>query len=98
MFFHQETELVASAAEGAKYGGVCTWDRDLQPEDFSKFMPEGKSPFWSPWAATPMGYVAAGSLVNKQLVLLVSGGLEPDDLYGPFQPLPFYDSIFLCSE
>jgi len=25
--------------------------------------------------------------------LLKAGGLEPDDLQGPFQPLPFYDSM-----
>jgi len=25
--------------------------------------------------------------------LLMAGGLEPDNLQGPFQPLPFYDSI-----
>ena len=40
-----------------------------------------------------------GSYVrNQKLVkmsLLMAGGLEPDDLLGPFQPLPFYDSMIL---
>jgi len=27
--------------------------------------------------------------------LLMAGGLEPDDLQGTFQPLPFYDSMTL---
>jgi len=27
--------------------------------------------------------------------LLVVGRLEPDDLQGPFQPKPFYDSMIL---
>jgi len=25
----------------------------------------------------------------------MAGGLEPDDVQGPFQPLPFYDSVIL---
>jgi len=28
-------------------------------------------------------------------IFLMAGGLELDDLQGPFQPLPFYDSITL---
>ena len=27
--------------------------------------------------------------------LLMAGGLGLDDLSGPFQPLPFYDSVYL---
>ena len=37
--------------------------------------------------------VALGSLVWWLATLPVAGGLEPDDLYGPFQPRPFYDSM-----
>jgi len=36
-----------------------------------------------------------GALSNLglwKMSLLMAGGLEPDDLQGPFQPLPFYDS------
>jgi len=34
-----------------------------------------------------------------KMSLLMAGGLEPDDLQGPFQPNPFYDSTSLspCS-
>jgi len=28
-----------------------------------------------------------------KMSLLMAGGLEPADLYGPFQPKPFYDSM-----
>ena len=27
------------------------------------------------------------------MALLMAGGLEPDDLQGPFQPKPLYDSM-----
>jgi len=30
--------------------------------------------------------------VSWNMSLLTAGGLEPDDLQGPFQPKPFYDS------
>ena len=30
-----------------------------------------------------------------KMSLLMAGGLEPDDLQGPFQPKPFYDSIIV---
>jgi len=30
-----------------------------------------------------------------KMSLLMAGGLEPDDLEGPFQPKPFYHSMFL---
>jgi len=29
--------------------------------------------------------------------LLMAGGLKPDDLQGPFQPKPFYDSMIRTS-
>ena len=38
---------------------------------------------------------ALSTLVWWKMSLLMAGGLEPDDLQGPFQPKPFYDSI--CS-
>jgi len=30
-----------------------------------------------------------------KMSLLMAGGLEPDDLEGPFQPKPFHDSMIL---
>jgi len=33
------------------------------------------------------------NLVWWKMSLLMAGGLEPDDLQGPFQTLPFYDSM-----
>jgi len=36
---------------------------------------------------------ALNNLVWWKMSLLMAEGLEPDDLSGPFQPLPFYDSI-----
>ena len=39
--------------------------------------------------------VALGSRVWWLATLPVAGGLEPGDHCGPFQPRPFYDSIFL---
>jgi len=36
---------------------------------------------------------AVSTLVWWKMSLLMAGGLEPDDLYGPCQPKPFYDSI-----
>jgi len=36
---------------------------------------------------------ALSSLVWWKMSLLMAGGLEPDDLRGPFQPKPFCDSI-----
>jgi len=38
---------------------------------------------------------AVSSLVWWKMSLLMAGGLEPDDLSGPFQPKPFYDSMNL---
>jgi len=37
--------------------------------------------------------VAQGSLVLWLVTLHVAGGLKLDDRYGPFQPIPFYDSM-----
>ena len=37
---------------------------------------------------------ALSNLVWWKMSLLMAGGLEPDDLQGPFQPLPFCDSLF----
>jgi len=62
-----------------------------------------------PWARLPREAVAApslavfkarldGALSNLgwwKMSLLMARGLEPDDLSGPFQPLPFYDSLYL---
>ena len=36
---------------------------------------------------------AHSNLVWWKTSLLMAGGLEPDDLSGPFQTLPFYDSM-----
>jgi len=36
---------------------------------------------------------ALSTLVWWKMSLLVAWVLEPDDLEGPFQPLPFYDSM-----
>jgi len=36
---------------------------------------------------------ALSNLVQWKVCLLTAGGVEPDDLYGAFQPKPFYDSI-----
>jgi len=36
---------------------------------------------------------ALSSLVWWKMSLLMAGGVEPDDLQGPFQPKPFYDSM-----
>jgi len=60
-----------------------------------------------PWPRLPREAVAAPSLaVFKatldgalstlgwwKMSLLMAGGLEPDDLEGPFQPKPFHDSM-----
>ena len=35
------------------------------------------------------------NLVNWKMSLFMAGGLEPDDLQGPFQPKPFYVSMIL---
>jgi len=62
-----------------------------------------------PWPRLPREAVAAlsvagfkarldGALSNLswwKMSLLMAGGLEPDDLEGPFQPKPFYDSVIL---
>jgi len=59
-----------------------------------------------PWPRLPREAVAAPSLavlkarldgalsnlVWWKVSLLMAGGLEPDELSGPFQPKPFYDS------
>jgi len=56
-----------------------------------------------PWPRLPREAVAAPSLAGFKarldgawstlvwwkMSLLTAGGLEPDDLYGPFQPKPF---------
>jgi len=39
--------------------------------------------------------VALGSLGSWLATLHVAGGLKLDDHCGPFQPRPFYDSVFL---
>ena len=39
--------------------------------------------------------VALGSLVWWLATLHIAGGLKLDDHYGPFQPRPLYDSIFM---
>ena len=36
---------------------------------------------------------AVSSLVYREVSLTISRGLEMDDLKGPFQPTPFYDSM-----
>jgi len=41
---------------------------------------------------------AVSNLVWWKVTLLMAGGLEPDDLQGPFQPKPFYDSMILSPE
>jgi len=60
-----------------------------------------------PWPRLPREAVAApslagfkarldgalSSLVWWKMSLLMAGGLEPDDLQGPFQPKPFHDSM-----
>jgi len=38
---------------------------------------------------------ALSNLVWWKMSLLMAGELEPDDLQGPFQPKPFYDSMIL---
>jgi len=38
---------------------------------------------------------ALSNLVRWKVSLPMAGGLEPDDLQGPFQPKPFYDSMIL---
>jgi len=40
---------------------------------------------------------ALSNLVWWNLSLLMAGGLELDNLEGPFQPLPFYDSISMLA-
>jgi len=37
--------------------------------------------------------VALGSLVWWLVTLHIAGGLKLDDHCGPFQPIPFYDSV-----
>ena len=39
--------------------------------------------------------VALGSLVCWLVTLHIAGGLKLDDLFGPFQPRPFYDAMIL---
>ena len=39
--------------------------------------------------------VALGSLVWWLVTLHTAEGLKPDDHYGPFQPRPFYDPIYI---
>jgi len=36
---------------------------------------------------------ALSTLVWWKMSLSMAGGLEPDDLSGPFQPKPFYDRV-----
>ena len=40
---------------------------------------------------------ALRNLVWWKMSLLMAGGVEPDDLEGPFQPKPFYDSVITFS-
>jgi len=40
---------------------------------------------------------ALSNLVWWKMSLLMAGGLEPDDLSGPFQPKPFYDSVIIVT-
>ena len=61
------------------------------------------------WPRLPREAVAASSLAGFKArldgalstlgcwkgSLLMAGGLEPDDLQGPFQPKPFDDSVIL---
>ena len=44
-------------------------------------------------ALTPRLDGALRTLGWWKMSLLMAGGLEPDDLYGPFQPKPFCDSM-----
>ena len=37
---------------------------------------------------------ALSNLVYREVFLPIAGGLKLDDLKGPFQPKPFYDSLF----
>jgi len=62
-----------------------------------------------PWPRLPREAVAAPSLAGFKarldgalstlgwwkMSLLMAGGLEPGDLYGPFQPKPFCDSVVI---
>ena len=41
--------------------------------------------------------VALGSLVWCLVTLHIAGVLKLDDHYGPLQPRPFYDSVFMFS-
>jgi len=50
-----------------------------------------KSPSPSFLSAPPGGVIV-------YQVSMVAGGLEPDDLSGPFQPKPCYDSVDVASE
>ena len=36
---------------------------------------------------------ALSNLVEREMTLPIAGGLELDDLKGPFQPKPFYDPL-----
>ena len=38
---------------------------------------------------------AVSNLVQREVLLPIAGGLELDDLKGPFQPKPFYDAMKL---
>ena len=38
---------------------------------------------------------AVSNLVKSKMSLPIAEGLELDDLKGPFQPKPFYDSLIL---
>ena len=40
-------------------------------------------------------YEAVSNLVKREMSLPIAGGLELDDLKGPFQPKPFYDAMKL---
>jgi len=53
------------------------------------------APFLAVFKAWPWLDGALSTLGWWKMSLLMAGRLEPDDLYDPFQPKPFYDSMIL---
>lgn len=39
-----------------------------------------------------------GNRLGYEMILPIAGGLEPNDLKGPFPPKPFYDAMFLYQD